>query len=323
MQLPIGYVYAAWNPVFADLIKIGATMRRTPYIRVKELSGTGVPEPFQLIAYIPSKTPFALEREIHSHFDSVRKYGRKKEFFIISRSDIVEHFHIRSMNLMLKPEDDFRMFETQMSEVIRQSNPMALWMITYDASSPTITHQMLRYNGIKPDEIYSLEKSDWKYSLINIKKRARIENLETCMRELKASHGLLLKEIDNGHQAIMGYYSTKKELVDHKGFKLIIHNMASVHRWHLADDEGKGLLWFYHPDIDYNELTKPQVITLLNERDAALNERKRKSDEDDSTIELLQTESSEKDATIKKLEDENKRLCSKVSALRALYHAAR
>ena len=317
MQLPIGYVYAAWNPVFADLIKIGATMRRTPYIRLKELSGTGVPEPFQLIAYIPSKTPFALEREIHSHFNSVRKYGRKKEFFTISRSEIVEHFHIRSMNLMLKPEDDFRMFEAQMSEVIRQSNPMAIWMITYDSSSPTITHQMLRYNGVKPDEIYSLEKLGWKYSLINIKKRARMENLDACMRKLKASHGLLLKEMDDTHQAIMGYYSTKKELVDHKGFKLIIHNMASVHRWHREDDADKGLLWIYNPDVDPMQLTKPQLIKLVNEY------KKRKSEDNEETQELVQAELAELRVTKRKLEDENRRLASKVSALRALYHAAR
>ena len=93
---PIGYVYAAWNPLFKDLIKIGATMRQ-PYVRVAELSGTGVPEPFQLITFVLSTNPFKLEREIHLHFNAVRKYGRKKEFFVLSKDQILEHFHLCSI----------------------------------------------------------------------------------------------------------------------------------------------------------------------------------------------------------------------------------
>ena len=59
----------------------------------RELSkAAGVPEPFQLIAYIASKEPFALEKEIHRQFDHVRKYGKKKEFFVISKEVVVEYF---------------------------------------------------------------------------------------------------------------------------------------------------------------------------------------------------------------------------------------
>jgi hypothetical protein len=93
-----GYVYAAWNPMFPDLIKIGATMRSSPYIRVRELSScAGVPEPFQLVASIPTSDPFALERTIHAFYASSRRYGRKKEFFMLSREDVVYHFHVRSL----------------------------------------------------------------------------------------------------------------------------------------------------------------------------------------------------------------------------------
>ena len=101
---PVGYVYAAWNPLFQDLIKIGATMRQSPYTRVKELSTSGVPEPFQLLASIPCKDPFALEKNIHAHYDSVRKFGRKKEFFMISRDEAVEFFHTKSIEAALMIE---------------------------------------------------------------------------------------------------------------------------------------------------------------------------------------------------------------------------
>jgi hypothetical protein len=92
----IGYVYAAWNPLFRDLIKIGFTWRQ-PIVRVRELSGTGVPEPFQLISFLCTKAPFRLEQDIHRHFEAVRKYGRKKEFFVLSQDQIHEYFHMLSL----------------------------------------------------------------------------------------------------------------------------------------------------------------------------------------------------------------------------------
>ena len=98
----IGYVYVARNPLFGPLHKIGATMR-TPQIRVRELSGTGVPEPFEVVASIPSTNPFALEREIHAHYASVRKYGMKKEFFLVEEADIVAYFHSIAVRAMSMP----------------------------------------------------------------------------------------------------------------------------------------------------------------------------------------------------------------------------
>jgi hypothetical protein len=92
----IGYVYAAWNPLFRDLIKIGFTWSH-PLIRIKALSGTGVPEPFQLVSFMKTQDPMGLEKAIHKHFDSVRKYGLKKEFFVLSKEHITEHFRVRSL----------------------------------------------------------------------------------------------------------------------------------------------------------------------------------------------------------------------------------
>ena len=88
---PLGYVYVAWNPLFGDLLKIGATMR-TPAIRLRELSGAGVPEPFELVAYVQTANPFELEKTIHRHFNAVRKYGRRKEFFTLTHEAAIAHF---------------------------------------------------------------------------------------------------------------------------------------------------------------------------------------------------------------------------------------
>ena len=87
----IGYCYAIWNNLFADLIKIGMT-RRTPEIRVRELSGAGLPEPFEIVAILPCTNPVKMERAIHTHYASIRKYGKKKEFFTLSRGDVAVYF---------------------------------------------------------------------------------------------------------------------------------------------------------------------------------------------------------------------------------------
>ena len=87
----IGYCYAIWNRLFADLIKIGMT-KRTPEIRVRELSGAGLPEPFEIVAILPCTNPVKMERAIHTHYASIRKYGKKKEFFTLSRGDVAVYF---------------------------------------------------------------------------------------------------------------------------------------------------------------------------------------------------------------------------------------
>jgi hypothetical protein len=50
-KAPFGACYAAVCPVFGHLIKLGCTLR-SPMERVCELSSSGVPEPFQLVAVV-------------------------------------------------------------------------------------------------------------------------------------------------------------------------------------------------------------------------------------------------------------------------------
>ena len=86
-----GNCYACWNPLFPGLIKIGWT-GRSPMQRVRELSGTGMPEPFQLFACINCYNPQDVEKQIHSYFAADRKYGKKKEFFFTSMTAVDHHF---------------------------------------------------------------------------------------------------------------------------------------------------------------------------------------------------------------------------------------
>jgi hypothetical protein len=97
-----GYVYALSNPLFPDMLKIGATFR-TPEIRARELSGTGTPEPFVVVAELKCRDPFGIEREVHQHFSDVRTYGRKKEFFSLSVDTVSAYFQTLKENAMRDP----------------------------------------------------------------------------------------------------------------------------------------------------------------------------------------------------------------------------
>ena len=91
----MGYVYAAWNPCFEDLIKIGATTKDNPHERILQLSGTNVPKHFELIASVPCAKPFKLEKEIHLHFNATRmiKRGAPTEFFKIDKKTVTDYFN--------------------------------------------------------------------------------------------------------------------------------------------------------------------------------------------------------------------------------------
>jgi len=93
-QRTFGFVYGAWNPCFADLVKFGATWKESPYIRIAGLSGSNVPRKFELIACIPSLDPFKLEKQIHSFMKDKRilKDGVPTEFFRISREEASAYF---------------------------------------------------------------------------------------------------------------------------------------------------------------------------------------------------------------------------------------
>ena len=96
-----GNVYAAWNPCFPELIKIGATKKDNPFTRIKALSGTNVPRPFQLISSFQSLSPFRLEKLVHLHFDSVRlrDNGAGTEFFQLSCEEVSLFFSNAIENL--------------------------------------------------------------------------------------------------------------------------------------------------------------------------------------------------------------------------------
>lgn len=77
-----GYLYIISSPSLPDMIKIGVTRRLNPSIRVKELSSSSLPFPFELNAYCFNNDAFELELNMHNYFDAYR-VSPNREFFYV------------------------------------------------------------------------------------------------------------------------------------------------------------------------------------------------------------------------------------------------
>ena len=95
-----GYCYAAETKCLKGLFKFGCTTRSV-YKRLKTLSNSSVPEPFTLVACVPTADPFGLEKQIHQHFAHAR-VRHNREFFKLKRNDVVNFFHKLNGELIAK-----------------------------------------------------------------------------------------------------------------------------------------------------------------------------------------------------------------------------
>lgn len=91
-----GYLYIISSPSLPGLIKIGCTRRLNPMVRVKELSSSSLPFPFEAHGFVFSDNVFELEANMHRYFNRQR-INPDKEFFEISPKEaiqvLIDHFH--------------------------------------------------------------------------------------------------------------------------------------------------------------------------------------------------------------------------------------
>lgn len=84
-----GWLYVITSPSLPGLVKLGATRRLNPTIRVKELSSSSLPEPFKAHCFVFSDDCFELENNIHKYFDKER-VNPDREFFRIEPKDAID-----------------------------------------------------------------------------------------------------------------------------------------------------------------------------------------------------------------------------------------
>lgn len=84
-----GWLYVITSPSLPGLVKLGATRRLNPTIRVKELSSSSLPEPFKAHCFVFSDDCFELENNIHKYFDKER-VNPDREFFRIEPKEVID-----------------------------------------------------------------------------------------------------------------------------------------------------------------------------------------------------------------------------------------
>ena len=84
-----GWLYVISSPSLPGLVKLGATRRLNPTIRVKELSSSSLPEPFHAHCFVFSDDCFELENNIHKYFDKER-VNPDREFFRIEPKEAID-----------------------------------------------------------------------------------------------------------------------------------------------------------------------------------------------------------------------------------------
>jgi hypothetical protein len=106
-----GYVYILTNDSFKeDYIKIGIT-ERDPYSRARDLSGTGVPTPFDVYAYIKTEKYKETEKLVHHIIDLIsdKRVNKKREFFQINKK--VAYEILEDIKLFIGDEAELELAE--------------------------------------------------------------------------------------------------------------------------------------------------------------------------------------------------------------------
>ena len=84
-----GWLYVISSPSLPGLVKLGATRRLNPTIRVRELSSSSLPEPYKAHCFVFSDDCFELESQMHKYFDKER-VNPDREFFRIEPKEAIE-----------------------------------------------------------------------------------------------------------------------------------------------------------------------------------------------------------------------------------------
>lgn len=85
-----GWLYIIESPSLPGMVKIGVSRRLSgPYERVKELSGSSLPEAFRINGFCFSDDAFALENNMHKYF-AKQRVNPNKEFFYITPQEAIK-----------------------------------------------------------------------------------------------------------------------------------------------------------------------------------------------------------------------------------------
>jgi len=206
---------------------------------------------------------------------------------------------------------------------MKRSHARKIWLLTYGASSPSITHIQLIDAGFRVKECYTLTQRDLKYTLIRLFDRVYVHAINDLMGKLK-----VISQHLPGYEHAAGITGSNGSMEEHPGFQLIVKHMNEssplLETW-LEDGDilsnSGSLLWGFRTSVDYGQMSKRKLEGMVKEFAA---ENKRLVVQNVSLEErcdLLALENAENGLKIEKLTEKNRDLKCHVSALKAVVWA--
>jgi hypothetical protein len=175
-----------------------------------------------------------------------------------------------------------------------------VWIITYGASGPFITIEMLSSLGrIQADECHSTTDLCMKYTYIHLTKRVRQTSIDKFMAKAKDAHGIILNEIF-GYDAIAGNGRNLK-VEDHVGFKMLVKHYKEKNSSFSPCTDGEPVLKrgqilqsaaINHdkPKMALESQSKARVIEYTKKLEEKVEAFKRQKTEDEATNAVISEE---------------------------------
>jgi hypothetical protein len=110
-----------------------------------------------------------------------------------------------------------------------QTNMKQIWLLTYGASNPYITPEMLKKffkTKIEVDECHSTKDRAMTVTYLNLDKRVRQSSIEKFMKEANEKQGIV-QNPTAGYESIASISKKDTPIQEHIGFKLLLKHFIS------------------------------------------------------------------------------------------------
>jgi len=141
-----------------------------------------------------------------------------------------------------------------------------VWLITYGAGCPSITHEVCAEGGVEVDECYTLTERDFKYTLVHTVIRRTLTKMHKMMEKAESARGIKVSNLF-GYEPISAYGTG---LYEHPGMNLITESMydpeKTLDAWLATGDlasNAKGLLYPFVSKENVDLMTKTQLQNLV------------------------------------------------------------
>ena len=194
-----------------------------------------------------------------------------------------------------------------------------IWLLTYGASSPCITHSQLIDSGLHVKECYTLTQRDLKYTLIRLSVRVYVKAINEVMDELK----VIPQELP-GYEKVTGITGSNGSINEHPGFQLIVKHMNEnsplLQTWMEDGDlhsNSGGLLWEFRTLVDYDRIRKRKLQEVAKELASEVKRLVAQNVSLEERCDLLALENAEMGLKNEQLTERNRALKVHVRVLKA------